>query len=134
MDKINRLMKIKKVTQSDLSEKIGKTRNTVNNWFKGRSKIDVDTMLDVAEALGVHPCVFFKDMDESQITAIGKGNAVLNGNGNAIIYGEPSKTKQAQFERLQVLFSETEKLRTENELLRQQIADKNEIISLLKKR
>ncbi|MCF6183841.1 MAG: hypothetical protein L3J56_04285, partial [Bacteroidales bacterium] len=59
---------------------------------------------------------------------------VLNGNGNAIIYGDMPESQKAQHNRLQVLFSETEKLRTENELLRQQISDKDKIISLLEKK
>ncbi|MCF6184296.1 MAG: helix-turn-helix domain-containing protein, partial [Bacteroidales bacterium] len=67
--KISDLMRIKKITQNELSQKIGRTRNTVNNWFKGHTRLDVDTMLDIAEALGVHPCVFFKDIIESQIAA-----------------------------------------------------------------
>ena len=132
--KIKQLIKIKKISQRELAKMVNKTQTTVNNWLIGKTKLDVDAMLDIARALDVHPCVFFKDMNDSQITAIGRGNAVLNGNGSAIIYGEPSETKKAQFERLQVLFSETEKLRTENELLRQQIADKDKIISLLEKR
>jgi len=59
--KIKELIKLKKVSQAELADLIKKNRMTVNNYLTGNTKIDVETLLDIAKALEVNPSVFFKD-------------------------------------------------------------------------
>lgn len=61
LQKIKELISFKKITQKELSEKINKSENTLSNYFKGNTKIDVDTLIDIAKAFGVSPAIFFKD-------------------------------------------------------------------------
>jgi len=62
---------------------IGKTKQTINNYFSGRTKIDVETLEDIAKVLGV-PVKYFFDEKESQknINLNGTQN-VVNNNGNS---------------------------------------------------
>ena len=48
------------LTQNELSKKIGKTLNTVNNYLTGKTKIDIETFIRIAEVLGVPVGYFFE--------------------------------------------------------------------------
>ncbi|WP_294141642.1 helix-turn-helix transcriptional regulator [uncultured Sanguibacteroides sp.] len=62
--KIKELLKTKKVTYNELADMVGFTRPTVANWFKGTSKIDVDTLPIIAQKLNV-PVSYFYDNSEN---------------------------------------------------------------------
>ncbi len=57
--KIKTLLKSKKMTYEDLSKAIGKSKPTVVNYFKGTSKIDIDTIEKIASVLNVPVSYFF---------------------------------------------------------------------------
>jgi transcriptional regulator with XRE-family HTH domain len=59
--KISNLLKQKNISQSELARRIDKTANTVSNYFISKTKIDVDTLLKIAEVLDVSVCVFFEE-------------------------------------------------------------------------
>jgi transcriptional regulator with XRE-family HTH domain len=76
LQKIKELMKIKKITQKELSQKIDKNINTITNYFKGNTKLDVDTLLKISEVLGVKPEVFFKTKNNEY--SIDNKNSLVN--------------------------------------------------------
>jgi len=59
--KISNLLKQKNISQIELARIVGKSANTVSNYFIGKTKIDIDTLLKIAEVLGVSASVFFED-------------------------------------------------------------------------
>jgi len=65
--KVKSLMSEKKITQSQLSEMIDVSRNTVVNYFNGRSSIDVYTLEKIIKVLGVDISYFFDDKISSTI-------------------------------------------------------------------
>lgn len=46
-------MRVKKITQEKLAERIGVTQSALSHWFSGRRKIDLETLLEIADALGL---------------------------------------------------------------------------------
>ena len=63
------MIKVKKITYNELADLIGFSRPTVANWFKGTSKIDVDTIVTIADKLNV-PVNFFFDNNEGNIPEV----------------------------------------------------------------
>lgn len=59
--KIKALMSEKKITQKQLADDIGITRQTVANYFNGRSTIDVLTLGKIAELFNVDVNYFYND-------------------------------------------------------------------------
>jgi transcriptional regulator with XRE-family HTH domain len=76
MQRIRDLMSIKKITQNEIAKIIGKTRNTVNNYFSGKTNLDVETLLKISEVLGVKPEVFFKTKNNEY--SIDNKNSLVN--------------------------------------------------------
>ena len=52
---LTELRKEKKWTQAELAEKINKSKATVGKYEQGAIALDMDTLYDIAEALGVSP-------------------------------------------------------------------------------
>lgn len=57
--RIKELRKEKGFTQSRLAEIVSLTRTSITNIEKGRQKLLVHTLWDLADAIGVHPKSFF---------------------------------------------------------------------------
>ena len=57
--RLKELLQKKDIKYNKLAEIIGYSRPTVANWFKGTSKIDVDTIVIIAEKLNVPIGYFF---------------------------------------------------------------------------
>ena len=53
IDKINQIIKDKGISQRKLAEMIGKPQGTIHNYLARKTKMDVDTLADIAKALGV---------------------------------------------------------------------------------
>ena|SRR2546428_8114211 len=53
--RLQELRRKKRLTQSRLAELVALNRTSITNIEKGRQKILVHTLCDLAEALGVHP-------------------------------------------------------------------------------
>jgi transcriptional regulator with XRE-family HTH domain len=118
---IKKLVEQKHFTQEEFARKIGKTKQTVNNYFTGRTKIDIDTLDEIAKALGVPVSSFFSEVvpeDGKKIIQAGNYNHIGIGNGNS--NSNASK--------------ELETCRKEVEILKARLKDKEEIIELLKGR
>ena len=64
VDKIKRLLTDKGLTYKDLGIAIGKTETTIVNYIKRRTKIDVDTLIKIAEVLEVPVSYFFEDTSD----------------------------------------------------------------------
>lgn len=62
--KLKTLVKVRKMTYIELADLIGFSRPTVANWFKGTSKIDVDTLVVIAQKMNV-PISYFFDNNEN---------------------------------------------------------------------
>ena len=108
--RIKDLMKIKKINQRELASLIGKTQTTINNYLVRKTKLDVDTLIDISSALSVSPIVLLKDTDYKTIES-----------NNSNVFESESKYS-----------TKIETLQKENELLKSTIKDKEEIINLLK--
>jgi|GEM_PF-1058436 len=119
IEKVKEFVKLKKITQKELSDLINKSEQTVNNYFVGRTKIDIDTLQDIAQALNV-PVSYFFGEDAEVKKIIGHGNEVnVNSKNNNTV----TNTVQD----LELCKKENEGLKREVELLK-------EVNALLKKK
>jgi len=110
--KISKLIEEKRLTKRELALKINKNENTIANYISGKTNVEVDVLLKIAEVFGVPVSYFFEDVGTAGIVQ------TANGNGNS-----------------QKVVTECNTLRKENEDLRKQLLDcKDEIINLLKKK
>ena len=117
--KIKDLLKEKGLTQKDLAVKLGKNENTVVNYLKQRTKIDVDTLVEIAEILQVPVSLLF----EEDNTFVG------NKNIQALTY-ELDKLKQ-ELNACKQLLSEKERIIAEKE---KQIRLQEEMIQMLREK
>ena len=51
---IRNYRKAKNLTQDELSEKICKSKSTISKYEKGEIAVDVETLYEIADAIGVH--------------------------------------------------------------------------------
>jgi len=109
MQIIKNLMDKKKLTQDEISQMIGKNRNTITNYFTGKTKIDVDTLEDVAKALEVPVSYFFEDKEDVK-------KIINNTNGNIQVGQNNKSTAKTESEALAVCRKEVEWLKKEVEL------------------
>jgi len=73
---IKDLISEKKISLNDFSEKIGKTYNTVYNYFNGKTTIDVETLQKIADVLGV-PIIYFFGVETRNCQEVIKENENL---------------------------------------------------------
>ncbi len=73
---IKDLMGKKNFTYEKFAVKIGKSKQTIINYLNGRSKIDIYTLKDIAEALEVPMSVFFEENPNISKKIIGDSNQV----------------------------------------------------------
>ncbi|MDA3910934.1 MAG: helix-turn-helix transcriptional regulator [Bacteroidales bacterium] len=59
--KIKGLLKLKKVTHQEFADIMGITRQTVANWLNGRTKLDVETIIDICIKLDTPFSYFLPD-------------------------------------------------------------------------
>jgi len=52
-ENIKRIREAKKLSQSDLAERLNVTRQAVSNWELGKTEPDIDTLHRIADTLGV---------------------------------------------------------------------------------
>ena len=65
--RINTVMQLKSVSRTELADRIGVDRSTVNSWFTGRTKSYMKYINEIAEATGV-PAIFILMGGESNDT------------------------------------------------------------------
>ena len=53
-NRISMLRKLQNLTQDELSEKICKSKSTISKYEKGEIAVDVETLYEIADAIGVH--------------------------------------------------------------------------------
>lgn len=51
---IRNYRKAKNLTQDELSEKICKSKSTISKYEKGEIAVDIETLYEIADAIGVH--------------------------------------------------------------------------------
>ena len=64
-EKIRRLRLTKGLSQKDLAKYVGVTYQQIQNYEKGKSKIPVDRLIRIAEALEVSLDYFLKEFDNN---------------------------------------------------------------------
>jgi len=64
-EKIRRLRQTKGLSQKDLASYVGVTYQQIQNYEKGKSKIPVDRLIKIAEALEVSLDYFLKEFDNN---------------------------------------------------------------------
>jgi transcriptional regulator with XRE-family HTH domain len=111
IQKIKELILIKKISQRELARVINKTHATINNYITGKTIIDVNTLIEIANALNVHPCVFFREDEKVKTQINGNYNNIGNGNGNSIIINNLEK----EVENLKERIADKEKIIQEKE-------------------
>jgi len=76
--KMSKLIEDKRITKRELALKINKNENTIANYISGKTNIEVDVLLKMAEIFGVPVSHFFEESGTG-------GNIVqtANGNGNS---------------------------------------------------
>ena len=119
LERIKDLVKYKKLTQKELSELIGKSEQTINNYFVSRTKIDIETLQDIAKVLNVPVAYFFEEE---------------NKNGSNINYQVIKGDNNNQNTLKDKFTYENESLRKEIESQKKEIALLREMIEMLKKK
>lgn len=59
MDKLKNIRELRGLTQQDLANKVGLSRNTIVNFESGKRLPRVDDLVRIAKVLKVDPTVFF---------------------------------------------------------------------------
>lgn len=130
---IKELLSQKKLRQEDLALLIKKTPTTINNYLTGKSKIDIETFIEIAEALNVPVSFFFEETTQGETKSIiQNGHFSGNQNSKVIIASKNAEAQNyiSEIEKLNIkiegLLKEIEGVKRENLLLK-------EINELLKK-
>jgi transcriptional regulator with XRE-family HTH domain len=82
-DNIKKYRELKGLTQKELAESIGKTKNVISNWENGLNKPDIDTIelimgvLDINDAKDILGWSTKKDIEDSAKKASNKALAEL---------------------------------------------------------
>jgi len=106
IQKIKALLKSNKMTYQDLADAIGKSKPTVVNYFKGTSRIDIDTIETIANVLNVPVSyIFNEDTDIKKIkgnnNTIGIGTVNSHNKTNSNNVGSDIKDKVTIIENLE---------------------------------
>ncbi len=121
ISKLHELMKLKKITQKELSNKIFLSQNAISNILQ-RGDLKVSVLEKIAEVLSVPVSYFF---EEESGTSLNK--QITNGNGNVQMNGVNNGSIK-----LNNAKHEIDKLKAELSGCREQLKLKDEIIELLK--
>jgi transcriptional regulator with XRE-family HTH domain len=70
IQKIKHLLEVKKITQDELSQKIGKNKNTITNYLTETTKIDIDTLQKIADVLEVPITFLFEGDSQNELSII----------------------------------------------------------------
>jgi len=91
IEKLRELLKLKNITQNELSNLMNVTQTTINNYLTNRTKLDVDTLIKISTILQISPSYFFDDSASGagvgptstvQKNLVGNNNVVQNSNLN----------------------------------------------------
>ena len=126
IERIKQIMAAKKMSYKDLAQAIGKTENTIVNYFKQRSKIDVDTLIRIAEALEISPDILLKENVNMENFLVVSNSGSADGAKIHITKHTPASEREIE------LKAEVEKLEQRVESLKEIIDQKNEMIEHLK--
>ena len=117
LQKIKKLVKIKKLTYKEFANEIGVTEQTVHNWFQNRTKISIDQLEKIASYFEV-PVSYFFDESGSNINSV-----VNNGNisNNKIVGSNIQITLAKKENEIELLKAKLESCQNENKTLRELI-------------
>ena len=82
---IRRIMEEQKLTQAEVAERSGYTKQQFNDMLQGRKRILADYLPRIAEAMGVEPGEIFRKAD---------GNGILSHRYTRIIVGDLESKKE----------------------------------------
>ncbi len=74
---IKKIRKAKGISQMELAERIGITYQQLQKYEKGKSKITVERLVDIAKALDVSISVFFPELYEKESKFYSEDEVVL---------------------------------------------------------
>jgi len=123
-NKLRNKIKLKKLSVGKVAEEIGMTEAGLYKSFNNDT-LKVKDFENICDFLNVNPCVFFEEK-ETELPELKDMVAE-----DIIIYDRKT-SKQKQKERVQYIVNNYDKVATENEYLKQQVKDRDEIINLLK--
>ena len=136
INRLNLILKSKKITQRELSSGINVAKTTINNWINKRSKIVAVGLKLIADYLQVPVGYFFGETATEVSGENILSNNIVKGNHNKVSY--EIKTLEVEIERLQSRIRELEREISGNEALiaelRQRIVDKDEMIEILREK
>lgn len=115
--KIKGLLKERNISYIAFGKAIDKSKPTIDNYFNGRSKIDVETIQKIASVLNV-PVSYFFGEDLNAVSGV-------KINDGSVHHFKPDETER--------LKTENENLKREIEYLKGNVADKEKLIKLLEK-
>ncbi len=117
LQKIKKLVKLKKLTYKEFANEIGVTEQTVHNWFQNRTKISIDQLEKIASYFEV-PVSYFFDESGSNINSV-----VNNGNisNNKIVGSNIQITLAKKENEIELLKAKLESCQNENKTLRELI-------------
>jgi len=118
---IKGLLGKKKYTYEQFAVMIGKSKQTLINYFNERSKIDIQTLYDIAKALDVPVTYFFEDKPAASYLTNTEQSIIAK--EDQTTYAGKCKVYEMEVEGLKAIIAEKEK----------QIEDKERMIQLLLK-
>lgn len=120
------LIKKKGQTIKNIAELIEMSEQGLHSAMRNNT-LKIKDLERICFALKESPCIFFEDHTNSYTLP----EAISGVADDVVIYKKRTK-KEAETERKQIIVTEINRLAYENEMLKKQIIDKEEIINLLK--
>ncbi|GAB5046924.1 helix-turn-helix domain-containing protein [Thermodesulfovibrio sp. TK110] len=74
---IKKLRKAKGISQMELADKIGITYQQLQKYEKGKAKITIERLIDIAKALDVPVSVFFPELYEKESKFYSEDEVIL---------------------------------------------------------
>ena len=108
-ERLKKTIRKKGYTQEEFAKAIGISKVTLNNYLTGRTKLDVETLIKIAQVLGVPVSYFF---GEASLSRVSRSQNVVS--------------------EAELLKKELEKVQAELEGCRELLKAKDEIIQMLK--
>jgi transcriptional regulator with XRE-family HTH domain len=83
------------LSQADLAERLGLSQSAMSHYESGRNQINADDVPRFADALGVHPTVFYESLSDFQDHCTELYRAYLRGDPHNRAYSEAAAYVQA---------------------------------------
>lgn len=109
--KVKQLVELKRLRQREFAELIGRTEQTVRNYFSGRTKIDIDVIQNIANVLEVPVSYFFEENADLSKKIIGDNNKVnIDSNNHNVNPQSSQETYKSEVSDLKERIKELQRL------------------------